>query len=70
MRFGRFRRVDDDLGDPVPVAQVEEDELAVVTAAVDPAGQARADACVRSAQLAAGMAAVRSRQISWHGPQS
>ena len=70
MRLGRVRRVHDDLGDPVPVAQVEEDELAVVAAAVDPAGQARAAARVGGTQLAAGMAAVRGRQIGWHGPQS
>jgi hypothetical protein len=54
----------------VPVAQVEEDELTVVAAAMDPARQERADARVGGAQLAAGMAAVRGRQIGWHGPQS
>src|SRR4029079_463254 len=32
--------VDDDLGDPVPVAEVEEDQLAVVAAAMDPAREA------------------------------
>ena len=68
--FGGFRRVHDDLGDPMTVAQVEEDQLAVVAAAMDPAGQARADARVGGAQLAAGMAAVWGRQIGWHGPQS
>ena len=35
----RLLGVDDDLGDAVPVAQVQEDELAQVTAAVDPAGE-------------------------------
>ena len=47
MRLGhlvRIRRVgpriDDDLGDAVAVAQVQEDELAVVAPPVDPAGQA------------------------------
>ena len=38
--LGRVGRVDDDLGDPVAVAEVEEDQLAVVAAAVDPAGEA------------------------------
>ena len=33
----RVRLVDDDLGDPVPVAQVQEDQLAVVAPPVDPA---------------------------------
>jgi len=70
VRLGRVGGVDHDLGDPVAVAQVKEDELAVVAAAMDPAGQARADARVGGAQLAAGMAAVRGRQIGRHGPQS
>ena len=35
---GRVGVVDDDLGDAIAVAQVEEDELAEVAAAVDPAG--------------------------------
>ena len=68
--LGGFGRVHDDLGDPVAVAQVEEDELAVVAATMDPAGQPRVDARVGGAQLAAGMAAVRGRQIGRHGPQS
>ena len=38
--LGRVRLVDDDLGDAVAVAKVEEDQLAVVATAVDPAGQA------------------------------
>ena len=68
--LGRFRGVHDDLGDPVPVTQVQEDELAVVAAAVDPAGQARAGAGVGGAELAAGVRAVRGGQIGRHGPQS
>ena len=44
--LGRVGLVDDDLGDPVPVAQVEEDQLAVVAPAVDPAGQPRGRAGV------------------------
>ena len=35
----RLGRVDDDLGDPVAIAEVEEDQLAVVAPAVDPARQ-------------------------------
>ena len=70
MGFGRVRCVHDDLGDSVPVAQVQEDELAVVAAAVDPAGQARAGSGVSGAELAAGMTAVRGGEIGRHGPQS
>ena len=40
MRLGRLLGVDDDLGDAVAVAEVEEDELAEVTSAIDPARQA------------------------------
>ena len=47
----RVRPVDDDLGDPVPVAEVEEDQLAVVPPAMDPAGQAGLAARVGRAQL-------------------
>ena len=36
-----LRPVDDDLGDPVAIAEVEEDQLAVVAPAVDPAQSAR-----------------------------
>ena len=50
--------VDHDLGDPVAVAQVEEDELAVVAAAVDPAGEAGGDARIGRAQLAVRVRAV------------
>ena len=39
MGLGGVGRVDDDLGDPVPVAEVDEDQLAMVAPAVDPAGQ-------------------------------
>ena len=56
--LGRVGLVDDDLGDPVPVAQVEEDQLAVVAPAVDPAGQPRGRAGVVEPQLAAGVGAV------------
>ena len=41
MRLGRVGLVDDDLGDAVPVAQVQEDQLAVVAATMDPAGEPR-----------------------------
>ena len=53
-----IRLVDDDLGDPVPIAQVEEDQLAVVTAAVDPARQARGGTRIADPQLAAGVGPV------------
>ena len=44
MRLGRFGRIDDDLRHAVAVAQVDEDELAHVAAAVDPAGERHASA--------------------------
>jgi hypothetical protein len=60
MRVGRVGRVDDDLGDPMAVANVEEDELAVVAAAVDPARQAGAAAFVGAAEGAAGVGPIGS----------
>ena len=54
--------VDDDLGDPVAVAEVEEDQLAVVAAAVDPARQTGRDPGVGGPEGAAGMGPVGRRQ--------
>ena len=48
-------RVDHDLRLAVVVAQVDEDDSAVVAHAVDPAGQARSDSDVAFSQFAAGM---------------
>ena len=42
VRLGRRLRVEDELEQPGAVAQVDEDQAAVVAAAVDPAGHARA----------------------------
>ena len=50
--------VDDDLGDPVAVAEVEEDQLAVVAAAMDPARQAGGRPGVGGPQRAAGVGPV------------
>ena len=64
--------VDDDLGEAVPVAQVEEDELAVVAAAVDPAGERRVRPRVGGAQLAAGVGAIgrgEAGEVGRHGPR-
>jgi hypothetical protein len=47
------RLVDDDLGDAVPIAQVEEDQLAMVAPPVDPARQTRIGARIRRPELAA-----------------
>jgi hypothetical protein len=47
--------IDDDLGDPVPVAQVEEDQVAVVAPAMDPARQPGDGPRVGGSQRAAGM---------------
>ncbi len=51
VRLGRVRAIDDDLGDPVAVAQVQEDQLAVVAASMDPAGESggRAASVARNA---------------------
>jgi len=46
-RLGRAFRVDDELADPGLVAQVDEDQSAVVAAASDPAGE-----CVTLADVA------------------
>jgi hypothetical protein len=56
---GRIGRVDHDLGDPVAVPQVDEDELAVVPPPVDPPRQHRIRAVVVRAELPAGVGAVR-----------
>ena len=53
--FGRQLLVEDDLGDAGAVAEVEEDEVAVVAAAVDPAHQNHLLAGVGGAQVAAQM---------------
>ena len=52
-RLGRMLGVDHELGDPGAVAEVDEDEPAVVTAAGRPAGQRLARADVLLAKLAA-----------------
>ena len=54
--------VDDDLGDPVPVAQVEEDQLAMVAAPMDPAGEAGLAARVGRPQRAAGVGPIGRRE--------
>ena len=41
MGGGRIGLVDDHLGDPVAIAQVQEDQLAVIAPAVDPARETR-----------------------------
>ena len=53
-----FGLVDDDLGDPVAVAQVQEDQLAVVASPMDPAREAGVGARVGCPQLPVGMSAV------------
>ena len=52
-RLGRALRVDHELRDPGAVAEVDEDEAAVVAAARDPAGERLARADVLLAELAA-----------------
>ncbi len=61
-RMGRRRvgRIDHDLGDPVAVAQVEEDQLAVIAPTVDPARQAGGRPGVGRPELAAGVTAIRA----------
>ena len=67
---GRLGRVDDDLGDAVAVAQVEEDELAEVAAAVDPAGQRGRLAGVLGAGVGAGQGAVGRLHRRPHGSRA
>ena len=62
MCVGLIGPIDDDLGDPVPIAQVEEDQLAVVAAAMNPARQAGVVTGVGRAEGAAGMRPVRRRE--------
>ena len=52
--------VENDLGDAAAVAEVEEDEVAVVAAAVDPAHEDDVLACVGGAQIAAEVGAFES----------
>src|SRR5207248_1475031 len=61
--------VEDELDEPAAVAQVDEDQVAVVAAAVDPAGEADVALRVAAAQVAApGVAVgVRARR-SFHRP--
>ena len=63
MRLRGIGAVDDDLGDAVAVAKVEEDELPVVAAAVHPAGQAHVRADVAGAKGSAGVRPVRSGEV-------
>jgi hypothetical protein len=58
MALGRDFFVEDNLRDAVAVAQVEEDEVAVIAAAVDPAHEGDGFAGVGSAEFAAGMGAL------------
>ena len=51
----RIGLIDDDLGQPVSVTKVEEDELTVVASPVDPAGQAGRLAGIRRSKCAAGV---------------
>ena len=67
MGLGRVGLVDDDLGQPVAVAQVEEDELAVVAAPMDPAGQPGGRAGIGGAQLAAGVGPVGRGEAGGEG---
>ena len=50
--------VEHDLGDAVAVAQVDEDEAAVIAPAVDPSGEPRGRAVVGRSELAAGVRAI------------
>jgi hypothetical protein len=54
----RVRPIDDDLGQPMAVPQVEEDRVAVVAATMDPARELRRAGCVGSPERTARMAAV------------
>src|SRR5450759_2105468 len=69
-RLGRFRLVDHDLSQAVAVAQVDEDEPAVVAPAMDPASDPDLTPGVGSAQLTARDVAVRGGEAEggfWGG---
>ncbi len=71
VRVGRVGPVDDDLGDPVPIADVEEDQATLIAPAVHPAGDASLAARVGCPQLAARTRAVGARVVGaglGHGP--
>ena len=59
---GRRIRIDDALGDPVMVAEIDEQKAAVIADAVAPAGQADGCAVVAEAKRAAGV-----RAVAMHG---
>jgi hypothetical protein len=50
--------VEDQLRQPISVAQVDEDEIAVVAIGMDPTGQANGAVNVNLAELAAGVRAI------------
>ena len=54
----RLLGLEHDLGDAVVIAQIDEQQLAVVPLAVHPAGQPHALPDVRGVQLAAGVGAI------------
>jgi hypothetical protein len=56
--FGREVLIEDDLGDAGAVAEVEEDEVAVIAASVDPPHQHNIFAGIAGAKLTAGMGAL------------
>ena len=59
---GVFLRAEDDLGDARAVAQVDEDDAAVVAARIDPAGERGGLAHVGGAELVAGMGTVAAHR--------
>jgi hypothetical protein len=65
VRLWRIGLVDHDLCDPVPVTQVEEDQLAMVPPAVDPTSQAGGRAGVADPQLAARVGAIGRGEAWW-----
>src|SRR4029077_1497156 len=60
--------VDHDLGDAMPIAEVEEDQAALIAPPVDPARQSHGLPGVARAELAAGVRPVRARVVGGHGP--
>jgi hypothetical protein len=70
VRISRFIRIRHHLRDAVPVAQIEEGEVAVIASPVDPTGQRNALAGVLGAQLAAGMGTEGGAHGSVNGSRS
>ncbi len=67
-RKGRRIRIDDALRDPIMIAQIDEENAAVVADAVTPAGKSDFGIGLRFAQVAAGVGAITMHVLSRRMP--